>query len=379
MTSRAKHTHRVGMVERTLNLVAFLLRQDEPVPWFVIQSQVGGYDDEGAVEAPHRRAPLRDGSGRAAEETALYRAAKRSTAALRRFERDKELLKSLGIPIEYVPHNSADPGGYFIRRESFFLPPARLTSKERMILACLHTTAALDGSSPVLGALLSALQKLRFDEAPHENRPPDSRLPVFKLDAVARADVQDNLAVLIDAAKQHKRVTFFYHSMHRDAVEERTVEPYGVFLREGKWYLVGRCAVRQATRMFRLDRIMTQVEVNRQNPGRRDFQRPRNFRLKKYLNALAWETGPGPDAKKLYDAKIVFSKEVWWMAREAVAGARFRMRAKDGSAVVTMPVYREEPLVRWLLKYGANVVVISPERLRNLIINTVKDIRKRHA
>ena len=354
------------------------MREDEPVPWFVIRSQVSGYNDPDESETTPGGKYSKDGAGRAAESAATYTAGVRSSAARRRFARDKEVLKSLGISIEYVPRNSLDTGGYYIRRESFSHPAIHLTAEHRRLLACLHTTAALESNSPVLGPLLSALQKLRFDDTPYDVPRTDDRLPVFKLGADEQPSVRANLAALINAARACKIVTFYYHSMHRDDVGRRAVEPYGTFLREGKWYLVGRCTVKQAIRLFRLDRIMTQVQVNRGNPGRADFKRPRGFRLKKYLGVLPWEKGPKPETKKLYDAKITFDDEVWWMARESLAASTCRVSAKTGGVVVSMPVYREEPLIRWLLKFGPHAVVTSPKRLRNLLIDTVKKIRQRH-
>jgi predicted DNA-binding transcriptional regulator YafY len=379
MTKKPKNSHRVSKVERLLNLVAFLLKQDEPMPWLVIRTQVVGYDEPAEEAADGARGR---GGGEAAmvhEPTAAYavKSAKSSSAGDRRFERDKGILKSLGIPVEYVPRNSIDPGGYYIPRESCFLPRVKLSGEERKILACLHTTAALDGASPVLGALTSALQKLRFDETLLEEEAAVG-LPIFRLGAAEQAGVQGNLAALIGAARLRKVVTFHYHSMHRDAVEERAVEPYGVFLRAGKWYVVGRDTVKQAVRMFRLDRILTQAAVNEENTGRPDFQRPKGFRLKKYVGSVTWESGPDPDSKTLYDAEVAFDEEVWWMAREALAGSRYRVKRENGGAVVMMPVHREQPLVRWLLKYGAHAEVVSPKPLRDLMTETARDIRQRH-
>jgi proteasome accessory factor B len=378
MAKRSASAQRVGKVERLLNLVAFLLKQEEPVPGLTIRAEVAGYGEPDEPEGLSAHRAHADGGAAVAEAATTYEVRACSVAGERRFERDKEILKSLGIPVEYIPRSSIHPGGYRITREACFLPRARLTAEERKILACLHTTAVLDGASPVLGALTSALQKLRFDEAADGDAPPRENLPIFRIGAAEQAAVQVDLSALIGAAKNRKTVAFRYHSMSRDAVEERMVEPYGVFLRAGKWYLVGRCAARRAVRMFRLDRMASQARVNEENPGQPDFERPRGFRLKKYLGSLSWESGPDPDAKKLYDAEIAFDEDAWWMARDALEGSRCRAREENGGARVTVPVYREEPLVRWLLKFGAHAVVLSPPAFRNLVIDTVRGIRRRH-
>ena len=378
MAKKSGQTRRVGKVERLLNLVAFLLRQDEPAPWFVIRSQVTGYDEPDEPEGGRARRERAGQIAQVAEAGTAYAVKASSAAGERRFARDKEILKSLGIPVEYIPRNSIYPGGYCIRREACFLPRAALTAEESKILACLHTTTILDGASPVLGSLTAALQKLRFDEAVGGEEQELEHLPVFRVGAAEQMAVQADLAALIAAAKHRKTVAFRYHSMSRDAVEERTVEPYGVFLRAGKWYLVGRCASRRAVRMFRLDRMMSQARVNEENASRPDFERPSGFRLKKYLGSLSWESGSEPDARKLYDAEVAFDEEAWWMARDALEGSRCRVKEAGGGARVTMPVHREEPLVRWLLKFGAHAEVVSPKPLRDLVISTVKNIRQRH-
>jgi proteasome accessory factor B len=82
-------------------------------------------------------------------------------------------------------------------------------------------------------------------------------------------------------------VILFYHSLWQDQKTKRNVDPYGLAFTRGNWFLVGNCHLRDAIRVFHLDRI-TGLEVNRFKPKTPDFEFPKDFKLSDYIARNPW-------------------------------------------------------------------------------------------
>jgi len=193
-------------LERLINLMAALLAASRPLTRAELFERVPGYP---AGEAAFRRA----------------------------FERDKDALRSMGIPIsvEPVDAGAADsPDGYRVRREQYELPDPDLTSDE---LAALHL----------------AVSAVRIDQGG------DTEAALWKLggapatvtdEASVALSGSDHLALLFSAVSERRTVTFLYRG------EKRTVDPWRLAFRAGRWYLTGADHRRGFERRgFRLDRM----------------------------------------------------------------------------------------------------------------------------
>src|SRR5262252_5949820 len=86
----------------------------------------------------------------------------------------------------------------------------------------------------------------------------------------------ESLIRLCTAVRMRRCVTFHYESHDRTS-SRRELEPYGIVHMDGRWYVVGRCRLREALRTFRLDRI-SELDV-----GDETFDRPAGFDAKAYL------------------------------------------------------------------------------------------------
>jgi proteasome accessory factor B len=203
--------------ERLLNLVICLLATNRYLTVQQIRAAVPGYDQE-------------------AEES--FR---------RMFERDKEELRELGIPLETGSHSAAhdDEPGYRIARRDYALPEIALEPDEA---AALGLAARLWQSAPLAGATGSALLKLR---AAGVDAPPAPPLLEPRVGAGEPA-----FPGCWEAVRDGRAVRFQYRASGRREVEDRHVEPWGVVSWHGRWYLVGFDVGRQAQRVFRLSRVV---------------------------------------------------------------------------------------------------------------------------
>ncbi|MFW5933835.1 MAG: helix-turn-helix transcriptional regulator, partial [Actinomycetota bacterium] len=159
-------------------------------------------------------------------------------SARRMFERDKDELRQLGIPVETRPVPRSDEYGYLIPRGRYELPDVDLTAEEVASLALAVRMTGVEGTPLALAKLAARAP----EPAPLETDPTTRvELETEPVDAVAEMVVQ------------RQPVTFEYRAA--DGTQRvRTVDPYGVVRRRAAWYLVGRDHDRDAVRAFRLDR-----------------------------------------------------------------------------------------------------------------------------
>ena len=175
-----------------------------------------------------------------------------SEEAFRRmFERDKEELRELGVPLETGSdvHAHDDEVGYRIARRDYELPEVVLEPDEA---AALGLAARLWQSAPLAGATGSALLKLQAAGI--------DVTPVSGALEPRVAASEPSFAGALQAVRDGHPVRFVYRTAGRPDPSERRVEPWGVVSWHGRWYLVGHDTGREATRVFRLSRVVGEVE-----------------------------------------------------------------------------------------------------------------------
>ena len=165
-----------------------------------------------------------------------------SDAAFERtFERDKDDLRAMGVPVETGSNSSLFPDelGYRIRRQDFELPPIDFTAAEA---TALGLASQVWGTAALAEHTVSALAKLRAAGVD----PDASRLTGLSPSIGAKEPACEPLW---QATISRTAVAFGYRGVARD------VEPWILTYRRGSWYLAGRDRTKQAPRMFKLARI----------------------------------------------------------------------------------------------------------------------------
>ncbi|WP_149551371.1 helix-turn-helix transcriptional regulator [Streptomyces marokkonensis] len=168
------------------------------------------------------------------------------------------------------------------------------------------------------------------------------------------------LPAVADAVWDDRRITARYRRHDTDV--ERELEPYGLVLKAGVWYLCARVAGGGPFRVYRIDRF-TAVET-----GGERFERAEEFDLPAF-----WEERAEQFARSLLRAEVVVRLSARGVrrlphavdplsAREALA----RAGEPDGSGwvTVTLPVESEEVAHAQLTALGAEVEVLGPASLR---------------
>lgn len=204
--------------ERLLNLVICLLATHRPLSAEQIRHAVPGYDPEN------------------------------DEAFQRMFERDKNELREIGIPVEVHKDPWEDDPGYRIVRQAYELPEITLEPDEAAVIGLAAQVWQRANLAEAAGGALLKLKAagVRTDqiESPLELRV-DTRDPAFP--------------ALWQAVTHRRVVRFGYRSAGGESVLTRVVEPWGVVSRRGRWYVAGHDRDRDAPRVFRLSRIVGEV------------------------------------------------------------------------------------------------------------------------
>jgi len=306
-------------IERLLNLIIALLNTDRPYTAEEIRERIEGYGNEP------------------------------NPAAFRRtFERDKEHLRTMGIPIETVTTDvfSEVPDGYIIPKSKYYLPNLDLEPDE---LAALRLAA-----DAVLGSREQAeTGLLKLSIGPDRGSRASTRV-LWSADVAAQ---QPLLAPFSAALMERVPVAFDYRAATGRA-GRRAVEVYSLINRRGHWYVVGRDRDRDDLRSFKVSRIEGDLE-------RLDgtYEIPADFRAEEKLPAQAWEIGPDDPS----DATVRFSSDVRWWAEQNLASVT-SVEGPDGSLDVRLPVANLDALVSWVLELGPEVEIVTPPAARERLV-----------
>jgi proteasome accessory factor B len=273
----------------------------------------------------------------------------------RMFERDKEELRDLGIPLETGRASSADDDlGYRISRQDYELPEIRLEADEAAVLGI---ASRVWQSAELAGAAAGAALKLvaaSGDADGDAATPP----PVIQ----PRLTTQEPaFGPLWEAVRDRRPVSFDHQASGRSEVIRRTLEPWGVVNRRGRWYVAGHDRGRDAPRVFRLSRITGPVKPVGP-PG-------------------SVQVPPGTDVRELV--------KDWDKPLTREHTAVLRVRADAGSALhrwgqvtpdgehpgwdqVSIAYSDPDWYARYLASFGPDVVVIDPPELREAVIRRLK-------
>ncbi len=328
----------ISKVERLVNLVIALLSTRGYITAEKIRSSVAGYSDSPTAEAFSRM-----------------------------FERDKNELRDLGIPLEVGRVSITDPTeGYRINRDAYSLPPVELTPDEA---AAVAVATQLWESPELITATQGALLKLRaagvdvdaFDAGPPVAIASPAGVPGLR-------GSEDVLGIMLSAIDSRRVVQFPHRPSRAEPYTTRTVEPWGVVTEKGRWYLVGHDRDRDATRTFRLSRIG--AEVTPIGPAGA-VTVPDDVDLRKIVAATVTEVSETPTGGR---ARVwVADGRATALRRAGRSVASRQLAGRDGE-VIELDIGSSDQLARDITGYGADAVVLEPQSLREDVLDRLRGV-----
>lgn len=283
-------------LERLLNLTAALLHAEIPLTAEELRDRVGGYPD---TKATFRRA----------------------------FERDKDDLRSMGMPLRVEPVPGVDPpvDGYQLDRDEYAGTELAFEADELAALHLATSLVQLDGDD-------TALVKLGAGSG---DAPADS---------VGRVPFNDTLATMIGAAVDRNALSFTYNDV------ERIVEPWKLSFTRGHWYLSGFDRLREDQRLYRVDRIKDGVSLS--GPAKAPVGN-----VNEPIDLRGWELGDGPVIK----ATILVDADQAAYARHMLGEVVDR---PDGSVTATLDVRNIDAFRSFVLSFLEHAEILEPAELR---------------
>ena len=293
-------------LERVTNLVALLMSTRVPLTLEQIASELSG-------QYPAGEAALRGA-----------------------FERDKALLREIGVPLDTEVLGGSDAGktAYRIDRARYELTDLALAPDEKVALQLAVAAARLADAQ-------FGLLKLGGDR---------SSVPVV----VANIPELEALPALREATAARSQVSFSYHGT------ARALQPYALLLRERFWYVIGHDVDRDELRTYRVDRIEDDPVIGAVNA----FQRPEGFDPRTVFPSDPKLLGDEPTAR----ADVWVGEARAQAVERELGDAAVRQRRDDGSLVVEVPCANEEAFRSWLFGLGVHAEVLAPAELRASII-----------
>ena len=278
----------------------------------------------------------------------------------RMFERDKNELRDLGIPLETGRVSQYDPTeGYRINRSAYALPAVELTSDEA---AAVAVATKLWESPELITATQGALLKLRAAGVDVDAGEADVAITsAAGLPGIRGSE--EVLGILLSAIDSGQAVQFPHRPARSEPYTVRTVEPWGVVTDRGRWYLVGHDRDRDATRTFRLSRIGAEVTVIG-TPG--GVKPPNGVNLREIVQRVVGEPSTGTQAR----VWVADGRATALRRRATVVGPR-ALGDRDGEEL-RIDIGMTDPLAREIAGYGADAVVLEPESLRDEVLDRLR-------
>ena len=304
--------------ERLLNLVICLLYTRKPLSKARIRNAVPQYGTSASDEAFDRM-----------------------------FERDKDELRELGIPLVTEPYDLLfdDEPGYRIDRREYALPEISFEADE---LAVLGLASRAWTQATLAGPAAQALRKL---EAAGVERDDSSLIGIVPMVRT----VEPAFEAVKDAVLQRTPMAFPYRTAGTGEVATRHVQPWAIASWHGHWYLTGYDTDRNAPRVFRLGRIEGKIIIEG-SPG--SYEVPENHQPTAMINAVAVDRDLRQGALQV----------------RVGAGHSLRRQARtaevidDRWSLITVDFTDVEAFAAEICSFGPDVVVKGPPELRESVI-----------
>jgi proteasome accessory factor B len=275
------------------------------------------------------------------------------------FERDKEELRSLGVPIEVGNMDAYfdDEPGYRVRPDQLALPDIALTSDEAAVIGL---ATRVWQHARLADATTEAVRKLTALGVEVDESALDIAEPRLSAD-------EPSFDVFWEATQERSAVEFDYRRAGAARTTTRHLQPWGVVRYSGRWYVVGLDTDRGEERVFRLSRV--QGEARRTGaPGAYDVPPGTDVRATTVRLAPAPSTGEASVLVRR-GAGVALRTDALSVEEDVTGPDRRttwdRIRISRGGG----PGVADE-----LLGYGATVYVESPAELRAEVVERLRAV-----
>ncbi len=262
-------------------------------------------------------------------------------------------------PVEYEPMER----GYYYSDDSFELPAPMISEEEiisLMIAKRLSVTIPDEKRKRQLQGFFDSLSNyFDLDLAELEKKISLKNLRYHRVD-------QDVFDAVLQGLKRNQKLLITYRSVFTREESQRLVNPLHMVLYMGNWHLIAYCEKKRGIRDFALSRIK-EMQIT----GDSIDESLRIPDIKENIDEAYGIFFEGTQKKVV----LQFSDRISEYVREQVWFPRQTLEElEDGHLLLTFYVTDYREIVREVLSFGADVKVLEPVALRDIIREHIKDL-----
>lgn len=279
-----------------------------------------------------------------------------------------DALSMSGVPVVA----EAGHGGGYSLPSSFAGMPLFFDTSELKAMA--HgVLLAQQAHYPYSESLIRALDKIRHRLNATQLEELERSMAGIEVDEPDKAEgLQRVLDVLDRSIIEGQTLQIHYAKTGDEHPSSRSIDPYGILYRHGRWYVIAYCHNRESIRVFRGDRI------REASPDGSRFVRPDSFSAKAYLANYMTASEQHADHKvqvtlKASDEMLNAICSQWYLKHSA------KIERSEGEASLLLA---EDAMMAYmphmLLSFGKGIEVVQPQSLKEALVTLAKELAQHH-
>jgi predicted DNA-binding transcriptional regulator YafY len=173
---------------------------------------------------------------------------------------------------------------------------------------------------------------------------------------------------VLESLKRGHKLTITYRSVFTKEVSERVINPLHLILYMGNWHIIAFCEMKQGIRDFALSRIK-KIETT-DTPIKEDLKA---LNIKENIDdayGIFFEGTPKKTALKFNERVADYVREQVWFPMQTIE------ETGDGGLLLYFHVTDYREILREVLSFGADVEVLEPKELREIIKRHIQDLSR---
>lgn len=283
--------------------------------------------------------------------------------SLRTVYRDVGSLEEAGVPI------IGEAGVGYSIMDGYRLPPVMFTKEEAITFVTAEKFIDKMTDKATAEQYKAALYKIKAVLRSTEKgilEDIEGAIHVFKRNSGPSAGTGNHIIDILHSISQKKAVRIIYYTNHSEEVNERLIEPVGIYFVNNYWHLVAWCHLRNGYRNFRLDRIQqlhkTDTSFTIATPTLAEYLK--EFRAKHNMTEVC---------VAFDNSEVRYIKE-----QRLYYGYVSEEKKKDVTEMKFMVAYPEY-LGSWLLTFKNKAKVLYPDSIKDMMKNWVKELSEHYS
>jgi predicted DNA-binding transcriptional regulator YafY len=271
--------------------------------------------------------------------------------------RDMQALYDAGLPI------AAEPGEGYSVVKGDYLPPMTFTPGEASALLMGTEFVIKKADISLRKDAQSALLKIKSilkDDTKEFIDVIDKSIMVYNQNTIHKnvlSNIQNSIA-------NNLLIHLKYYSLSKNEVTEREIEPMGLIHYGENWRIIAFCRLRKDFREFRINRINSIKFLET------EFKRKKHFSLSEFVSKEFQIRNP-------FEIKIWFDKKAARIVKEKYSsGLINEEQVKDGFILTFMySKDKIDDITNWILLFHKSAKIISPDKMKDLILTKIEEIK----